>query len=233
MIEPVDPLGGGELDVLDGLPRTAGLDQLGLEHDAAASARPTPHSSRPAARRRRPRPGAPTAAPSRSRSPPTARPPGPSPPTPTPAHRGSRRPSAPPRSRSSGGYLLDEPGMTRSQPFPRIRVSGHAGAIRSPSSGSRGGQAGCLLTGCAAPAGAGLALDGGAGVEAVRDPAAPARVQVLRRPGAAGHNPRHRRLLPGPARTVLQSYLTGDQARVWQTQDLHDCAECGHLHIED
>ncbi|WP_214443738.1 hypothetical protein, partial [Mycobacterium tuberculosis] len=35
------------------------------------------------------------------------------------------------RSRSSGGYLLDEPpDMTPS--FPRTGVSGHAGAVQSP-----------------------------------------------------------------------------------------------------
>lgn len=30
----------------------------------------------------------------------------------------------------------------------------------------------------------------------------------------------------------LQTYLTGDQARIWQTHDLYDCTDCGHLHIE-
>ena len=30
MVEPVDPFGGGVLDVIDGLPRLAWFDQLGL-----------------------------------------------------------------------------------------------------------------------------------------------------------------------------------------------------------
>ncbi len=30
VVEPVDPFGGGDLDVVDGLPRLSGLDQLGL-----------------------------------------------------------------------------------------------------------------------------------------------------------------------------------------------------------